>query len=112
MSAPGSDVTLVFAALGDPTRNALIMRLAEEGGGTATSLAASANVSRQAIDRHLRVLSSAGLVESRRHGREVVYSLEASTLERSKDWLEHLGRQWENRLMAVKRAAEGGFGNS
>src|SRR5690606_11801373 len=65
----------IFAALGDPTRTTLISRLVAEGRGTATSLTAVTDVSRQAVDRHLRVLSDAGLVVSHREGREVVYAL-------------------------------------
>ena len=112
MNAGQANPTAIFAALGDPTRNALIQRLSEQGGGTATSLAASASVSRQAIDRHLRVLSDAGLIWSQRQGREVVYALQAATLVQAGQWLEDLGRQWESRLLAVKAAAEQGQGST
>ena len=99
-------VSAVFAALGDPTRAALISQLVADGRGTATSLTAVTEISRQAVDRHLRVLADAGLVESQRSGREVVYSLRPQTLARSADWLHDLGRAWERRLVAVKTAAE------
>lgn len=106
---PGSTaVTDVFAALGDPTRTAIVSRLAADGRGTATSLTGIADISRQAVDRHLRVLAGAGLVESRREGREVVYSLKAETVERSAAWLDELGRAWEQRLLTLKAEAEGG----
>ncbi len=101
-----SDMVAVFAALGDPTRAALLTALAERGSGSATSLAEGAPITRQAVDRHLRVLADAGLVESRRRGREVVYSLEPSTLARSSEWLEELGRTWERKLLMLKAAAE------
>lgn len=99
-------ITGVFAALGDPTRAALLTKLAADGRGTATSLTAVTDVSRQAVDRHLRVLAEAGLVESRREGREVVYGLNAGAVRGSVEWLERLGRSWENRLLALKREAE------
>ncbi|MFA5569426.1 MAG: metalloregulator ArsR/SmtB family transcription factor [Trueperaceae bacterium] len=99
-------VISVFAALGDPTRNALLTALAERGSGSATSLAAHSHVSRQAVDRHLRVLANAGLVEPRRQGREVLYTLEPATLVRSSEWLEELGRTWERKLGMLKAAAE------
>lgn len=105
-TGPAPGIAAVFAALGDPTRTALLTRLAAEGRGTATSLTAVTNVTRQAVDRHLRVLANAGLVESRREGREVVYSLRTRTLEQSAAWLEELGRAWERRLQTVKAAAE------
>ena len=98
----------IFAALGDPTRTTLISRLVAEGRGTATSLTAVTDVSRQAVDRHLRVLSDAGLVESHREGREVVYALKPQTLARSADWLARLGREWEARLLDIKALAEAG----
>lgn len=99
-------VTQVFAALGDPTRAALLERLAHDGRGTATSLTGHTDVSRQAVDRHLLVLAGAGLVESRREGREVVYRVRPDTALRTAEWLEELGRAWERSLEAIKLAAE------
>lgn len=115
MNVPGStyahaasarELATVFAALGDPTRTTLISQLVADGRGTATGLTAVTDISRQAVDRHLRVLADAGLVESRREGREVVYSLKPRALTRPADWLNDLGRAWERRLLAVKTAAE------
>jgi len=99
-------ITAVFAALGDPVRASLLDRLAADGRGTATSLTEITEVTRQAVDRHLRVLAGAGLVESRREGREVVYSLRPATVARSAKWLEELGRTWERRLLGIKALAE------
>ena len=99
-------ITAVFAALGDPVRAALLDQLAVDGRGTATSLNQITAVTRQAVDRHLRVLASAGLVESRREGREVIYSLKPATVARSAEWLEELGRTWERRLLDIKALAE------
>ena len=99
-------ITAVFAALGDPVRASLLNRLATDGRGTATSLTQITDVSRQAVDRHLRVLAGAGLVEARRQGREVVYSLKPATVARSAEWLEELGRTWERRLRDIKGRAE------
>lgn len=106
MAADTQALADVFAALGDPTRTALIGQLVAAGRGTATSLTAVTDVSRQAVDRHLRVLADAGLVESHREGREVVYALRPQTLARSADWLIRLGREWEDQLLAVKALAE------
>lgn len=102
----GAYLVAVFAALGDPTRVALLTTLVERGSGSATSLAEGRSVSRQAVDRHLRVLEGAGLVESRRRGREVVYELEPEALTRSSEWLDELGRNWERKLLMLKAAAE------
>ena len=99
-------ITAVFAALGDPVRASLLDQLAVDGRGTATSLTEITDVTRQAVDRHLRVLAGAGLVESRREGREVIYSLKPATVARSAEWLEELGRTWERRLLDIKALAE------
>lgn len=104
--SPRVDVTSVFAALGDPTRAALLTKLAADGRGTATTLTAVTDISRQAVDRHLRVLAGARLIESHREGREVVYGLNTEALRGSAEWLERLGRSWDNRLLALKKEAE------
>lgn len=96
----------MFAALGDPTRFALLTRLVERGSGSATSLAKDAPVTRQAVDRHLRVLEDAGLLASRRVGRQVVYTLEPAALARTTESLVELGRAWEEKLLLIKEAAE------
>ena len=98
----------VFAALGDATRASLLTELVTVGRGTATSLAVGKEITRQAVDRHLRVLEGAGLVASRRVGREVVYALNPATVASSAEWLEDLGRSWERKLSSIKALAEGG----
>ena len=72
MSAPAEGV---FVALADPTRWRVLSLLAERGEGTATSLAGELPVTRVAVVKHLAVLDRAGLVESRREGREVLYTV-------------------------------------
>lgn len=64
----------VFAALGDETRLGLVARLGSEGPLSITRLTERAGVSRQAITKHLCALSDAGLVKSRRRGRERIGS--------------------------------------
>lgn len=65
----------IFAALGDDTRRAILEVLGRRGEATATGLVGQVPVSRQAITRHLAVLADAGLIVSRREGREVVYTV-------------------------------------
>src|SRR5258708_6457774 len=66
---------LLFAALGDSTRLRLVSRLCDGGPMSITRLTAGSRVTRQAISKHLRVLEGAGLVHSRRFGRETVWEL-------------------------------------
>lgn len=71
----GSERDLVFAALGDGYRRVLLDRLRERNGQTLAALTAGQGISRQAVTKHLRVLEQAGLVTSRRKGREKLHFL-------------------------------------
>jgi DNA-binding transcriptional ArsR family regulator len=64
------------------------------------------SVSRQAINKHLNVLERAGLVESARSGREVLYSVRRDELDRSATWLREVAEQWDRRLAMIKAIAE------
>jgi DNA-binding transcriptional ArsR family regulator len=103
MGAPAEGV---FAALADPTRWRVLNLLAERGEGTATSLAGELPVSRVAVVKHLAVLDRAGLVEGRREGREVRYTVRTEPLGETARWMARLAAQWDARLAAIKRLAE------
>lgn len=75
-----------FAALGDPVRRGLVVRLAR-GPARVVDLTADHPISRPAISRHLRVLAEAGLVEAEDHGRERHYRLRRDGLAAMADWL-------------------------
>lgn len=96
----------VFAALGDPHRLDLLQRLSRDGQATATSLAAPLPVSRQAVTKHLRVLEGAGLLRTRRTGREVLYLVRPDALARQARWLDDIAAVWERRLAGLKATAE------
>jgi len=96
----------VFAALGDPNRQRLLELLAAGGRASATTLAAPIAVTRQAVDKHLRVLERAGLVSSARAGRQVMYAVRGEEFERSAAWLRDVAASWDRRLAAIKAAAE------
>jgi DNA-binding transcriptional ArsR family regulator len=96
----------VLTALADPTRRRVLTLLAERGEGTATTLAGELPVSRVAVVKHLAVLDRAGLVDSRRQGREVRYSVRTEQLDATARWLAGLAAAWDQRLAALKRLAE------
>jgi len=104
MSA-GADT--VMAALADPTRWRVLNLLAERGEATATTLAGELPVSRVAVVKHLAVLDRAGLVDSRRQGREVRYTVRTEQLDATARWMAGLAAEWDQRLVAIKRLAEG-----
>jgi DNA-binding transcriptional ArsR family regulator len=105
MRGPDGDV---FAALADPTRWRVLDLLAARGEGTATTLATELPVSRVAVVKHLAVLDRAGLVEGRRQGREVRYTVRSERLDSAARWMAGIAAEWDDRLAALKRLAEGG----
>ena len=105
MSAPADGV---FAALADPTRWRVLSLLGERGESTATSLAGELPVSRVAVVKHLAVLDRAGLVEGRRAGREVRYTVRTEPLDTTARWMASVASQWDARLATIKRIAEQG----
>lgn len=96
----------VFAALADPSRRTVLVRLAEAGEGTATSLAEGLPISRQAVVKHLACLDRARLVRSYRQGREVRYSVQPGRLAAAAQSIEAIAAGWDNTLAALKRYAE------
>jgi DNA-binding transcriptional ArsR family regulator len=96
----------VLAALADPTRRQLLDRISAVGQATATTLADGLPVSRQAVVKHLAVLDRAGLVESTKVGREVLYSVRPDALDTTARWMAALAADWDRRLARIKRLAE------
>ncbi|GAA4244472.1 ArsR/SmtB family transcription factor [Dactylosporangium darangshiense] len=92
MSPKPLDVTL--AALADPTRRAILARLAA-GEATMTELAAPFDMSQPAISKHLKVLERAGLISRGRAAQRRPCRLEASPLKAAADWLEQYRCYWE-----------------
>ena len=86
-----------FAALGDPTRLAILERLAE-GDATVNELAAPFDVSLPAISRHLKVLERAGLITRGRAAQPRPSSLRVEALDEASDWLATRRELWEGRL--------------
>ena len=96
----------VFAALGDPTRRHIVESLSA-GEASATQLAADLPVTRQAVAKHLTALREAGLVESRRQGRETLYRVNAEPLDAAAAWIVRVGGEWDARLQRLRTLVEG-----
>ncbi|KRD15387.1 ArsR family transcriptional regulator [Mycobacterium sp. Root265] len=103
---PASEPTALLAALADETRWRILTELGAAE-MSASALATRLPVSRQAIAKHLVVLAEAGLVESVRAGREVRYRALGARLSALGTQLTVIGQQWDRRLLAIKRIAEG-----
>lgn len=96
----------IFAALGDQTRLQLIARLIDAGPQSIASLADGFDMSRQAIAKHLRVISDAGLARSGRRGREAVWQLEPGGFTDAHRYLQAIGKDWDDRLRRLKHLVE------
>ena len=92
------DLDRVFATLSDPTRRAILARLAEDGEVTVNALAEPFPVSVQAISKHLKVLERAGLITRGRTAQLRPSRLECAPLRDAANWLEQYREIWEGRL--------------
>lgn len=94
---PTDPLSTTFAALADPTRRAILARLAS-GECSVTELAAPFDMSMPAVSKHLRVLERAGLITRRRDAQRRWCRIEAAPLKDVADWAEHYRHIWEGRL--------------
>jgi len=90
-----------FAALADPTRRALVARLAEQPDLSVSALAEPFKVSLPAIMKHLDVLSDAGLVKRTKLGRTVTCRLNAAPMQNAMAWLNRYERFWSGALQRL-----------
>jgi len=102
-----SQVDDVLAALADPMRRRVLDLVAARGPISASALATELPVSRQAVVKHLAVLEKAELVASERAGRENNFSVRSGALDATAAWMASLASQWDRRLAAIKKIAEG-----
>jgi DNA-binding transcriptional ArsR family regulator len=93
---------VLFAALGDQTRLALLQRLSDGGPASISTLADKFDVTRQGVTKHLLVLAAAGIIEGRREGREHVWALNPARLAEARRRLEIIGRGWDDALARLK----------
>jgi DNA-binding transcriptional ArsR family regulator len=96
----------LFAALGDRTRLALVLRLADGPPRSISQLTHGTRITRQAISKHLRVLESAGLVRSNRAGRESLFEFNPTVIGDMQEYLNFVSRQWDDALLRLKSFVE------
>ena len=87
----------IFQAIADPTRRAIIVLIALQA-MTPNAIADNFNTTRQAISKHLRILTECELVKQEQQGREIYYSLEIKKLKEVDKWLNQFRKLWETRF--------------
>ncbi|MBG44350.1 MAG: transcriptional regulator [Aequorivita sp.] len=87
----------IFQAIADPTRRAIIALIALQA-MTPNAIAENFNTSRQAISKHLRILTECELVKQEQQGREIYYSLEIEKMKEIDKWLEQYRKIWKNQF--------------
>ena len=106
MPAGAAETEALVAAVTEPSRRQLLDLLLERGESTATVLADSLPISRQAVSKHLAVFTRVGLVEGEKSGREMRYRLNVERLDQASRSLGELAAAWDRRLMRIKQIAE------
>jgi DNA-binding transcriptional ArsR family regulator len=97
---------VLFAALGDKTRLALVARLCAGRPESISQLASGSRLTRQAVTKHLRVLERAGIVHSARAGRENLFVLDREPIEKMQEHLDRVSREWDRALARLKAFLE------
>jgi DNA-binding transcriptional ArsR family regulator len=87
----------VFQAIADPTRRAIIAIIAMQA-MTPNAIADNFNTTRQAISKHLRILTECELIKQEHQGREIYYSLEVEKMKEIDQWLEQFRAIWETKF--------------
>src|SRR3954471_1267143 len=87
----------IFQAVADPTRRAIIALIALQA-MTPNAIAENFNTTRQAVSKHLRILTECELVKQEHKGREIYYSLEVKKMKEIDQWLEQFRKIWESRF--------------
>lgn len=87
----------IFQAIADPTRRAIISLIALQA-MTPNAIAAHFDTSRQAVSKHLRILTECDLLQQEQKGREIYYTLEVEKMKQIDQWLEQFRKIWETRF--------------
>jgi DNA-binding transcriptional ArsR family regulator len=95
----------IFQAIADPTRRAIIALIAIQA-MTPNALAENFHTTRQAVSKHLRILTECELVKPEYRGREIYYSLEIEKMKEIDEWLEQYRQIWESRFEQLDEVLE------
>ena len=87
----------IFQAIADPTRRAILTLIALQA-MTPNAIADNFHTTRQAVSKHLRILTECNLVKQEQQGREIYYSLEIEKMKEIDKWLEQFRKIWEARF--------------
>jgi DNA-binding transcriptional ArsR family regulator len=104
---PAAVLDQVFSAVSDPTRRAILARLAESD-ARVTDVASEFPISLNSTSKHIRVLEGAGLVRRTVQGREHILSLDAAPLADAASWIDHYRRFWSQQLASLDAFVTGG----
>jgi DNA-binding transcriptional ArsR family regulator len=97
---------MLFAALGDPTRLALVEKLTEGPASISRLADAFPAMSRQGVTKHLTVLAGAGVIGDAWHGRERVWSVHPDRIAEARHYLEVIEREWDRKLARLRKHLE------
>jgi DNA-binding transcriptional ArsR family regulator len=96
----------LFAALGDETRLRVVARLCAGGPQSIVRITRGTNVSRQAITKHLHALARAGIVGSRRDGRERIWEVRTGRLADARRYLDQISTGWDEAIARLRAFVE------
>jgi len=105
-AADGQSKAQQFAALGDNTRLELIDRIGNDGNNSIVELSTGMGLSRQGVTKHLRVLEQAGIVKSKRVGRELHFLLKPEALTPLQEYLELVSQKWDDTIERLRAFVE------
>ena len=97
---------LVFSALGNTTRRALLALMAEGGEAPVQQLADHFEISRPSVSEHLKVLKDAGIVAERKSGRQRYYRVEPEPLLAARSWFDTYEEFWRNKMGALRKVLD------
>ena len=105
-ASDGIESAPVFSALGDVTRLELVSRLSDGQQHSITELADGLKLTRQGVTKHLRVLKQAGIVHSKRIGRETRFTIKPAPISKARDFLIRASLQWDENIGRLKAFVE------